>query len=276
MKPQNKNTDTIQQDAVYKTQKGTAVTDSLKVAETFGKQHKNVIQSIKNLTAENSAAKNWFYETTYTDQRGKKQPMFIMNRSGFSLLVMGFTGEKATNFKIQFIELFDKMEATIKQMGEYTMPQTFSEALRLAADKIDENARLQQKIEADAPRVQFSHAVEASKDTISIRQLAILIKQNGYDIGEKRLFVYLRRKGYLCNSGKNHNLPTQRAMRQGLFEVKKTAIQKADGETKIISTPRVTGKGQIFFINKFLTGQAEIIFEAELEENEDSIIIKTF
>lgn len=85
------------------------VVSSLQIAEDFGKQHKNVIQSIENLVAENSAAKSLFYETTY-ENRGKQYPMYLMNRDGFSLLVMGFTGKEAMNWKLKYIQAFNAME----------------------------------------------------------------------------------------------------------------------------------------------------------------------
>ena len=110
--------DIIQSTMVYKTEKGTPVTDSLKVARVFGKQHKNVMQQVRNLlgSAENSAHKNWFYKSTYLDAQGKQQPLFVMNRDGFSLLAMSLTGEKALQFKVAFIDLFDKMEKAIENI----------------------------------------------------------------------------------------------------------------------------------------------------------------
>lgn len=94
-----------------------AVTTSLKVAESFGKKHRNVMQSIKNLTAENSAVKKMFAQSTYVNGRGQEWPMYYMNRDGFSLLVMGFTGKKALGFKLKYIDAFNKMEQTIKEGG---------------------------------------------------------------------------------------------------------------------------------------------------------------
>jgi len=130
----------IQQGLVYKSQKGTPVTDSLKVADAFGKQHKNVLQQIRNIlgSAENSAHKNLFYESTFFDAQGKTRPMFVMNRDGFSLLAMGLTGAKAMRFKVGFIEQFNKMEEFIKDITQRpAIPQTLSEALRLAADQAE-------------------------------------------------------------------------------------------------------------------------------------------
>lgn len=92
-----------------------AVTTSLRIAEHFGKQHKNVMQSIENLVAENSAAKKMFNKGTYTDGRGKKQPIYFMNRDGFSLLAMGFTGKKAIEWKIKYIEAFNAMEKVLME-----------------------------------------------------------------------------------------------------------------------------------------------------------------
>lgn len=97
------------------------VVSSLQVAESFEKQHKNVIQSIENLVAENSAAKSLFYETTY-ESRGKRYPMYLMNRDGFSLLVMGFTGKSALDWKLRYIQAFNEMEKQLKE-GIPTTPE---------------------------------------------------------------------------------------------------------------------------------------------------------
>ena len=143
----------IQKDAVYKTEKGTPVTDSLKVAQVFGKQHKNIMQAIRNIlgSAENSAHRKWFCESMYCDTQGKKQPMFLMTRDGFSLLAMGLTGAKAMQFKIAFIEQFNAMEKVIQTMKPTTpaVPQTFAEALRLAASQAEQIEEQQRKIEAE-------------------------------------------------------------------------------------------------------------------------------
>lgn len=101
---------------VFRGANNQALTNSLLVAETFGKEHRNVMQSIRSLigTAENSAVLEMFEEMTYKNEQNKEQPMFLMNRDGFSLLVMGFTGKKAMQFKLEYIKAFNQMEATIK------------------------------------------------------------------------------------------------------------------------------------------------------------------
>lgn len=256
----------IIQNVVYKTEKGTPVTDSVKVAGVFDKQHKNVLKSIRNLAAQNSAATKWFYETRYTDSRGQQQPMFVMNRDGFSLLAMSLTGEKALQFKVAFIEQFDKMEETIKNVTQAhpAIPATFAEALRLAAtqqEQIEEQQRLleakDKQIEESAPRVLFSQAVETAETSILIGELAKILCQNGIAIGEKRLFQWMRDNEYLCTSGERYNQPTQRATEMGLFEMRKVTIQ-VGSSTKVRTTTKVTGKGQVYFVNKFLYEQQNV------------------
>lgn len=241
----------ITQEVVYKSNKGTPVTDSLKVAQVFGKLHKNVMKSIRGL-AQNLADRTWFYESTYQDAQGKTQPMFVMNRDGFSLLAMGLTGAKAMQFKVGFIEQFNQMETIVKEVAQRpTIPQTLSEALRLAANQAEQIEQQQKQIEAERPRVLFSQAVETAKQSVLIGELAKIICQNGVQIGEKRLFKWLRDNHYLCALGERYNQPTQKAVEQGLFELRKITINVGDN-TKVRTTTKVTGKGQIYFVNKFL------------------------
>ncbi|WP_010489715.1 phage regulatory protein/antirepressor Ant [Lacticaseibacillus zeae] len=219
-----------------------AVTTSLRVAEVFGKDHKHVLETISNLAAEKSAAK-FFSEATY-DNRGKQYPMYYMNRDGFTLLAMGFTGKKALQFKISYINAFNSMETQIKT--GYAIPGSYAEALKLAASQAEQ-------IEYMKPKALFADAVATSHTTILVGDLAKVLKQNGVDIGAKRLFAWLREQGYLIKRiGADYNSPTQRAMELGLFEVKETAISHSDGHVTVQKTPKVTGKGQQYFINKFL------------------------
>jgi anti-repressor protein len=115
-----------------------------------------------------------------------------------------------------------------------------------------QNDELVAKIETDKPLVLFARSVQVSSGTILIRELAKIITQNGYEIGEKRLFAWLREKGYLVKKqGKDYNKPMQRSMELGLFEISETTINHNSGLVTISTTTRVTGKGQIYFINKF-------------------------
>ena len=127
----------------------------------------------------------------------------------------------------------------------------------LAASKIIENNKAiieEQKtqIEADRPKVLFADAVAVSNTEILVGELAKILKQNGFDVGANRLFDVLRRDGYLCRqSGSQRNMPTQYAMERGLFRVKETTITHSDGHVTISKTPKVTGKGQVYFVNKY-------------------------
>ena len=252
--------DIIQAEVVYKTNRGTPVTDSVKVARVFEKQHKNVMKSIRNIlgSAQNLANQNWFYETTYTDAQGKRQPMFLMNRDGFSLLTMSLTGEKAMAFKVAFIEQFNRMEQAIKELDPATpsIPQTFAQALRLAAEQAETIEAQQKQLEAQAPKVAFATAIINSPSSCGIDELAKLLKQNGIDMGEIRLFQWLRDKGYLCNMGTARNQPTQKALDMGLFELKpQTWTNPKTDEVMTTTRTMVTGKGKEYFINKFLFKQ---------------------
>lgn len=132
--------------------------------------------------------------------------------------------------------------------------KVMARALQIADKKIK---RLETQIEEDRPRVLFAGAVETSKSSILIGELAKILKQNGINIGQNRLFEWMRQNGYLIRrNGSDYNMPTQRAMEMGLFEIKETSIVHADGHTSISKTPKVTGKGQVYFVDLFLSGKA--------------------
>ena len=132
--------------------------------------------------------------------------------------------------------------------------KVMARALQIADKRIK---RLETQIEEDRPRVLFAGAVETSKSSILIGELAKIIKQNGIKIGPIRLFEWMRQNGYLIRrNGSDYNMPTQRAMEMGLFEIKETSIVHADGHTSISKTPKVTGKGQVYFVDLFLSGKA--------------------
>ena len=230
---------------------GKAITNSLVVAEKFGKQHKHIMQSIKDLITSAEKSANLFVESEYPDAYGRMQPMYIMNRDGFSLLVMGFTGDRALAFKLDFIEAFNKMESHI-QNGGFQVPTSFSEALLLAAKQAERIETQQKQLEAQSPKVLFADAVCTSSRSCLISELAKIITQNGFEIGQNRLFEWLRSKGYLLTKGEYYNQPSQWAIERGFFEVKKTAITKPDGTVLVTSTTKCTGTGQIYFVNKFL------------------------
>lgn len=135
---------------------------------------------------------------------------------------------------------------------DFNSPEKIMARALLMADK--KIHKLETQIEADRPKVLFADAVSASKSSCLIGELAKILKQNGIDIGQNKLFQWLRSNGYLISRrGESWNQPTQKSMQLGLFELKKTNINHADGHTTVNTTTKVTGKGQQYFINKFLS-----------------------
>nr|DAJ24685.1 MAG TPA: KilAC domain protein [Caudoviricetes sp.] len=125
-------------------------------------------------------------------------------------------------------------------------------ATRLKEEK-EKNKKLEDKMKENKPKVLFAEAVSIAKNTILVREMAKLIKQNGIDMGEKRLFIWLRENGYLIKKiGTDYNMPTQRSMDLGLFEIKESPVLHSSGEIEISKTPKITGKGQQYFLNIFL------------------------
>lgn len=242
---------------VFKGESNQVLTNSLLVAEKFGKEHNKVIRDIQNLSCSDEFRAANFGVSSYISLQNKELPMYVMTKDGFSFLVMGYTGVKAGMFKEEYIKAFNKMEETIKN-GGFNVPKSFREALLLAAEQqeVIENQQKQieeknAKIEADKPKVLFSEAVEASKKSILIRELAKIITQNGYQIGEKQLYERLRKAGYLCSVGESRNQPSQAYMNMGLFEIKKRIVMDGS-ESKVYNTTVVTPKGVRCFVNKFL------------------------
>ena len=111
---------------------------------------------------------------------------------------------------------------------------------------------LAERVEADRPKVLFANAVEASDNSILVAEMAKILKQKGVDMGQNKFYSWLREKHYLGSVGEYYNLPTQKAMEMGLFEIKKTSVTMPDGTILVTRTTKVTGKGQIYFVNKFL------------------------
>lgn len=148
--------------------------------------------------------------------------------------------------------------------GQETMSddELMAKALLVANNKIAERDKIieqkQARIEQMKPKAIFADAVSASHTSILVGDLAKLICQNGYQIGQKRLFIWLRDKGYLIKSGSSYNMPTQRYVEQGLFEIKESNLVNPDGSVRITRTPKVTGKGQIYFVNKFIGKERQI------------------
>lgn len=151
--------------------------------------------------------------------------------------------EKGKQARQYFIQLEKDWNSPEKVMAR---------ALRIADKRLK---ALEEKVEADRPKVLFADSVTASKSSILVGEMAKLLKQNGVDTGQNRFFETLREKGFLIKRhGTDYNMPTQKAMELGLFEIKETVINHADGHTSVNKTPKITGKGQQYFVNMFLGG----------------------
>ena len=174
----------------------------------------------------------------------------IINESGVYALVFSSKLQSAKKFKHW---VTSEVLPTLRKTGSYATPQLTGEEL-MAKALIEAKSVLERQnkqIIEMKPKAIFADAVATSDTSILIGDLAKLIKQNGTDIGQKRLFERMRNDGYLIKKGTSKNMPTQKAMEKGLFEVKERVISNPDGSTRITRTTKVTGQGQIFFINKF-------------------------
>lgn len=190
------------------------------------------------------------------DTLGGNQIMTIVSESGMYSLIFGSKLERAKSFKHW---VTSKVLPDIRKTGMYATDELINnpDLLIQVATQLKEERQARQELEhinqANQPKVLFADSVASSRQTILIGDLAKLIKQNGYDIGQNRLFEWLRSNGYLISrNGESYNMPTQRAMDLELFEVKERTHLNPDGSVRLTKTTKVTGKGQVYFINKFL------------------------
>lgn len=190
---------------------------------------------------------------------GGKQQIIIINESGLYSLILGSKLPTAKKFKRW---VTSEVLPAIRRHGAYMTDEKafdvthnssgLADLLQQAADQLKQKDI---QIERMKPKALFADAVATADTSILVGQLAKILRQNGVQIGQNRLFNWLRENGYLGKTGNNRNLPTQRAMELGLFEIKESTFQNPDGSVRITRTPKVTGKGQIYFIEK-LCGDA--------------------
>lgn len=201
---------------------------------------------------------------------GGPQEMTIISEAGLYSAIMRSRAPQAKTFKRWVTH---EVIPTIRRHGGYLTPAMTEQVLsdpdtiiRLATDLKAERAKrlaLEADAEKAAPKVLFADAVATSHTSILVGDLAKILKGNGVDLGANRLFKVLRANGYLIRrQGTDWNMPTQRSMELGLFEVKETAITHSDGHVTVNKTPKVTGKGQAYFVNRFLNGQINTEEEA--------------
>lgn len=217
---------------------GKDVALALGYADTFGALKKHVMREDKL--------------NCQIDSSGQKRDMTCINESGLYALIFGSKLESAQKFKRW---VTSEVLPALRKTGQYQVKELSGSEL-MAKALIEAQSVLAAKdkqIEQMKPKVVFADAVATSHTSILVGELAKILKQNGIDMGQKRLFAWLREKGYLIKrQGTDYNMPTQKAMDLGLFEIKEGSYVNGSGVNITTKTPKITGKGQQYFINKFL------------------------
>ena len=222
---------------------GQVVVSSREVAEHFGKEHKHVLDSIKNLVAENSATKSMFYETTF-ENRGKQYPMYLMNRDGFSLLTFGFTGKEALEWKLKYIDAFNQMEQKLTNPEPESTEMLLSRALIAANSVIDTERKKVKALEAEnakmRPDSDYAKAMLLSDESLTTTQIAM-----NYGMSARKLNQILRGLGIQHTVNKQW-IPYQKYLGNGY--VVGHPIELPNGKTKEVT--RWTRAGQKFIYSK--------------------------
>ena len=202
-----------------------------------------------------------------TDSIGREQQMNFVNEKNLYKVIMRPDKPQAEPFQDW---VCGEVLPSIRKHGAYMTNNTLEKALtspdfliQLATNLKEEQQKrikAEQKIQSDAPKVLFADAVSTSRRSCLIAELAKILQQNGIKIGQNKLFEWLRKNGYLCQKGQYYNQPSQKSMELGLFEIKQTTINKPDGSVLVSTTTKVTGKGQIYFVDKFLNVNSHAVF----------------
>ena len=214
-------------------------------------QHKTFLETIRN-EFEKEINEQKILPIEYKDAKGEKRPMYTLNlKQSRQVLV-----RESKFVRKAVIEYIDRLE---QELQNNLLPKDYLSALKQLVESVEENQKLlqvtkeqEEELEKQKPKVLFADAVASSQTSILVGDLAKILKQNGINTGQKRLFEELRNKGFLMKEGASRNMPTQRAMELGLFEIKETTINNPDGSIRVTKTPKVTGKGQQYLINTFL------------------------
>ena len=255
---------------VIKTDNGLMV-DSRDVAEMIGREHKEILAMIEGQEHMNGRIKHigflptisesglfnpqdFFIKSNYkAEGNNKTYPCYLLTRKGCDMVANKMTGEKGVLFTATYVTKFEEMENSLKVKDSYMISDPIERAKAWILEA-EQTKTLTLQLEAQRPKVIFAEALELSNNTILIGELAKILRQNGIEIGQNRLFEKLREDGYLISrKGESYNQPSQRSMELGLFEIKKRTINNPDGSVRATTTTKVTGKGMIYFVNKFKT-----------------------
>ena len=198
-----------------------------------------------------------------TDNLGREQQANFVSEDGLYDVILDSRKPEAKQFRKW---VTSEVLPSIRKHGAYMTNETLEKALtspdfliQLATNLKEEKQKrieAEQVIQKNAPKVLFADAVSTSQRSCLVAELAKILQQNGVNIGQNRLFTWMREHGYLCQKGQYYNQPTQKSMELGLFELKQTSITKPDGSVLVTTTTKVTGKEQIYFVEKFLNKDA--------------------
>lgn len=230
---------------------------SIEIAELTGKPHNDIMKAIRVMEPAWEKVQQGKFSLMFKIRElpnggHKEEPYYELTKTECLYVATKFNDEARAKLILRWEQLEKE-----RRNGNFQVPSSFKEALLLAAHQQEEIENQQKQIEANKPKVLFAEAVSTSQRCCLVSELAKIISQNGVTIGQNRLFAWMRKNGYLCNKGQCYNQPTQKAMELGLFEIKKTTTTKPDGDIIVTTTSKVTGKGQIYFVNKFIGKENE-------------------
>ncbi len=237
-----------------------AVVSSRVVANELERRHDNVKRDLEQILMSSNVSA-LIIPSEYKDSRGRNQKEYLLTKDGFTLYMFNIQGHN--DFKMAYINKFNEMERQIAQpTASYMIDDPVKRAEKWIEEQkekqqlLEQNTVQQKQIEEYKPKALFADAVNSSNSSILVGELAKLISQNGVKIGQNRLFEWLRNNGYLIKRGENYNLPTQRSCDLGIMDIKKRTQNNPDGSIRVTRTTKITGKGQQYFINKFLSKEA--------------------
>ena len=230
---------------ITKTEDGKLVVSSRRVADDFKKRHSDVIEKIQQLIKAEKSVMSMFIESSYKAGTGKNYKEYLLTRDGFSLLVMGFNGREALEWKLKYIEAFNTMERKLKEISKpdsYMIDDPIERAKRWIEEREQYNKVAAELEEQNS----FVNKISASENSLLVREVAKLASKGNITIGEKALWNKLREWGYISRKSTE---PMQSAINSGWFEVIERVVER-DGKTFVYKTTKVTNKGQIHIIKK--------------------------
>lgn len=247
-------------DIILENRDGKILVSSRDVAEKFGKRHDHVIRDIDKLISDSpNLGSEMFIETTYVNERGKIYRCFDMNRDGFSLISMGFTGKKALEWKLKYIDAFNQMEEKLKSV-DYLSEEEKLKLQLFSKDPLEVASAHNRLVELEVdkatapliPKAEFHDAVSVAENCINFGKFAASFQNNNkVSFGRNKILDWCRKREYLCSSHNLKNKPSQQMIDSGYMKYKERTKER-DGKTYITYTPLLTGKGQIWLTKKLL------------------------